>query len=206
MFPVRAILLVSLIGCAKPVIFQGQSTLAIVGEPPPQPPQPPSEPPRVEVRDNRIEIHEKIQFEVDKATILAVSFGLLNEVASVIQKNPHIKRIRVEGHASSEGDARHNQNLSDARAKAVMRYLTEHGIAKAALVAKGFGIDKPIADNATEQGREQNRRVEFNIVEQDVTMKKIEIDKTGTEKVIEENKQTLKASDVTSPTKATSAN
>jgi hypothetical protein len=54
-----------------------------------------------------------------------------------------------------------------------MKYLTEHGIAKAALVARGFGIDKPLADSATEEGREKNRRVEFNIVEQDVTSKKI---------------------------------
>lgn len=188
----------SVVGCGgKPVAFQGETTLAVVGEPPAQPPPPaPEPPPRVEVRDNRIEIHEKIQFAFDKATILPVSYGLLNEIAAVIQKNPHIKKIRVEGYASSEGEARHNQKLSDERANAVRAYLTEHGIAKDALVAKGFGIDKPIADNGTEDGREKNRRVEFNIVEQDVTKKKIEIDaKTGKEKVIGEESQTVRAGD-----------
>lgn len=186
-----------LASCGKPVEFQGESTLAIRAEPPPPLPPPPAPPPpRVEVRDNKIEIREKIQFEVDKATIMAVSFGLLDEVASVIRKNSHIKKIRIEGHASSEGGARHNQTLSDARAHSVMKYLTDHGVAKELLVAKGFGIDKPIADNASEQGREQNRRVEFNIIEQDVTKKKVEIDtKTGVEKVLEENKQTIKAAD-----------
>jgi outer membrane protein OmpA-like peptidoglycan-associated protein len=196
------------IGCAKPVVFQGERTLAIAGQPPPPPVVAAvAEPPRVEVRDNTIEIREKIQFELDKAVIMPVSFDLLNEIASVIQKNPHIKRIQIEGHASSEGDPGHNQKLSDDRAKSVMRYLAEHGIAKTALLAKGFGIGKPIADNTTEAGREKNRRVEFNIVEQDVTKKKVEIDaKTGKERVIEENKQTIKAGETVKPTdKATSS-
>ena len=173
-------------GCAKPVVFQGDQTLAIRAEPP-APPAAIVAPPRVEVRDNKIAITEKIQFEHDQATIMAVSFGLLDEIASVIKKNPHIKKIQIEGHASSEGGARHNQKLSEARAQAVMKYLTEHGIAQGVLIAKGFGIDKPIADNATEPGREQNRRVEFNIVEQDITKRKVEIDpKTGSEKVLEQ--------------------
>jgi outer membrane protein OmpA-like peptidoglycan-associated protein len=201
-----ATLLVVLIGCSKPVVFQGARTLAIAGQPPPPPVTPAPEPPRVEVRDNKIEIREKIQFEVDKATIMAVSFSLLDEIAAVIQKNPHIKKIQIEGHASSEGGARHNQKLSDARANAVMKYLTEHGIAQAALVARGFGIEKPLADNATEEGREKNRRVEFNILEQDVTSKKIEIDpRTGKEKVLEESKQTLQPATPAKPA-ATSSN
>ncbi|MEO8702601.1 MAG: OmpA family protein [Kofleriaceae bacterium] len=177
---------VVLVGCAKPVTFQGERTLAIVGTVP-APPAPVAEiPPRVEVRDNHIEIHEKVQFDLDKATILPVSFSLLNEVAAVITKNPQLKRIQVEGYASSEGDPGHNQKLSDARAASVMKYLTEHGIAKPLLVSKGFGIAKPIGDNATEAGREQNRRVEFNILDQEVTKQTVEIDaKTGKETVVQ---------------------
>lgn len=127
----------SWLGCGKPVSFQGQSTLAIAGAAPA--PKAPEAPPRVEVRDNKIEIHEKIQFDFDKATIKEASFDLMNEIASVITKNPQIKRIRIEGHASSEGDASHNKTLSDDRAKSVMKYLTDHGVAAKELVALGYG-------------------------------------------------------------------
>jgi len=181
-----SLLAITLWGCGKPVAFQGESTLKISGAPPAPPPAPAPEPPRVEVRDNEIEIHEKIQFAYDQATILEASFSLLNEVAAVIQKNPHIKKIQIEGHASAEGEAGHNKRLSDDRARAVMRYLVERGVPAQRLAARGFGVDRPIADNATAEGRERNRRVEFNIVEQDVTQRRVEIDKAGAEKVLEE--------------------
>ena len=178
------------VGCGAPVVFQGQTTHSIVGTAPVAA----VTPPRVEVRDNKIEIHEKIQFDFDTATIKQASFDLMNEIASVITKNPQIKRIRIEGYASSEGDANHNKKLSDDRAASVMKYLTEHGIAAPRLSSVGFGVDKPLADNTTEQGREANRRVEFTIVEQDVTEKKVAIDpKTGTEKVLEEKHEDVKA-------------
>lgn len=187
---------IALSGCGNPVVFQGQSTLPVSGTPPVHVVETKA-PPRVEVRDNRIEIHEKIQFDFDKATIKDASFGLMNEIAAVITKNPQIKRLRVEGHASSEGDANHNQALSDARSKAVMKYLTDHGIVPNELVAVGYGSSKPIADNKTEDGREKNRRVEFVIVEQDVTHKKVEVDaQTGTEKVLEEKHEMVRAPDL----------
>jgi OOP family OmpA-OmpF porin len=176
-------------------VFQGQSTLPVMGTPPVHVVEA-KPPPRVELRDNKIEIHEKIQFDFDKATIKPASFDLMNEIAAVIAKNPQIKRLRIEGHASSEGNPGHNKTLSDERARAVMKYLDDHGIAAKELVAVGFGADRPIADNATEAGRETNRRVEFVIVEQDVTHKKIEVDaSTGAEKVVEENHETVKAPD-----------
>ncbi len=190
------IVTVGLWSCANPVVFQGQSTLGVTGTPPP-PIVEAKAPPRVEVRDNKIEIHEKIQFDFDKATIKPASFDLMNEIASVIAKNPQIKRLRIEGHASAEGDAKHNKTLSDDRSKSVMKYLTDHGISPKELVATGYGSDRPIADNATEDGREKNRRVEFVIVEQDVTHKKVEIDaKTGAEKVIEEKHEVVAAPDL----------
>lgn len=117
---------------------------------------------------------------------METSHSLLNEVVSVIKENSHIKKIAIEGHASSEGNPDFNRNLSDNRAKAVRAYLVSQGVSENVLTAKGFGADNPIASNDTEEGREKNRRVEFNIVEQDVTQKKIEIDpKTGEERVIE---------------------
>lgn len=186
---------VAVLGCGGPVVFQGQSTLPVTGTPPPAVAEA-KPPPRVEVRDNKIEIHDKIQFDYDKATIRPESFGLMNEIASVIVKNPQIKKIRIEGNASAEGSAQHNQKLSEDRARSVMKYLTEHGVAAGELVSIGYGVDRPIADNGTEAGREQNRRVEFVILEQDVTHKKIEVDaQTGAEKVVDENHEVVRAAD-----------
>jgi len=68
------------------------------------------------------------------------------------------------------------QTLSAARARSVAKYLRDHGVAAGELVAVGYGSDRPIADNATADGREKNRRVEFVIVEQDVVHQKVEVD------------------------------
>jgi hypothetical protein len=69
-----------------------------------------------------------------------------------------------------------------------MKYLVDHGARAQELTAIGYGADRPISDNATEQGREQNRRVEFLIVEQDVPHKAVAIDaKTGAETVASED-------------------
>ncbi|HET9625999.1 MAG TPA: OmpA family protein [Kofleriaceae bacterium] len=188
-------------------MFQGQSTLAVNGTPPPPPMVEAKAPPRVEVRDNKIEIHEKIQFDLDKATIKPESFSLMDEIGSVITKNPQIKSIRIEGYASSEGDAKHNKQLSDARAKSVMKYLVDHKIPAAQLQAIGYGVEHPIADNGTEDGREKNRRVEFTILDQDVTKKKVEIDPaTGKEKVVEEKHENVKAPDAKTDTGTQEAN
>ena len=82
----------------------------------------------------------------------------LLEIVDVIKKNPHIKKISIEGHASSEGDAAFNKKLSGDRAKSVMTYLVDKGIPKESLQSKGFGSEKPIASNDTEDGKEKNRR------------------------------------------------
>jgi OOP family OmpA-OmpF porin len=141
--------------------------------PPPPPPEPPPEPPkRVELKQDKIQINEKVQFEYNSSKILEESHSLLDEVASVIKENDFIKKIQVEGHASSEGADDYNMRLSDARAKAVREYLVGAGVPADKLVAKGFGETKPIVSNDTEEGREQNRRVEFNILEQDLEARK----------------------------------
>jgi OOP family OmpA-OmpF porin len=191
----------------SPVAIQGKTPIAVAGElipppepppePPPPPPKPPEPPPRVELRDNRIEIREKIQFEYNKAVIREVSFDLIDEIARVIKKNPHIKKLRIEGHASAEGEDRYNKTLSDRRAHAVMDHLVQRGgVPSELLIAKGYGEERPIASNDTEENREKNRRVEFNIVEQDITKKTVEIDSsTGSEKVVAEVQQSVKAAD-----------
>lgn len=185
--------------CGGVTNFQGQSAFAVTGTPPappPAPPPPPEEPPpppaRVEVRSDKIEIKEKIQFEYNKAVILPASYSLLDEIADIIKKNAHIKKLSIEGHASSEGNPQHNLKLSDDRAQSVRKYLIDKGVDAGRLTAKGFGAKRPIATNDTDEGKEQNRRVEFLIVEQDITQKKVEVDHTGKEKIVEEKKTTEK--------------
>src|SRR6266508_4466698 len=162
--------------CGGVTQFGSAQPFTIAGTPPPPPPAPPppaptakeepKPPPRVELRDNRIEFKEKIQFEVNKSTIKEESFSLLHDIAEVIKKNPQVKKISIEGHASAEGDAKANKKLSDDRAKSVMDHIVKkENIPATALTAKGWGIEKPIGDNNTPEGREANRRVEFLVVE-----------------------------------------
>jgi outer membrane protein OmpA-like peptidoglycan-associated protein len=122
--------------------------------------RPPAPPPKIE----KIEIKDKIQFETGKATLKKQSFAILDEVVKVMQSRPTIK-VQVEGHTDSVGDADKNRKLSQDRAESVMAYLVKKGIDKGRLTAKGFGPDRSVADNATEAGREANRRVEFLIVQ-----------------------------------------
>lgn len=190
-----SILLAALAACGGATTFVGSASQPIMGTPPPpvvKADPPPA--PRVEVRNNQIVISEKIQFDDAKATIKPESNSLLDEIVATFQKNPQIKKVSIDGFASSEGDASFNKKLSDDRAKSVMAYLVGHGVDKGRVTAKGYGVEKPIADNSTEDGREKNRRVEFNIVEQEVTKQKVEIDaKTGKEKVVESSTADVKA-------------
>jgi OOP family OmpA-OmpF porin len=186
------------VGCG-PIAFEGGSALSIVGTPPAPEAEPepePEKPKLVEVKSDRIQINEKIQFELNKAVIKSESDALLTEIAKVMNEHPRIKKIEIQGHASSEGSDRYNLKLSDRRAKAVMKWLTDAKKGKVdekRLTAKGYGETKPIASNDTEDGREKNRRVEFMILEQDVTTKKVEKDPdTGEEKVIEEKTEKVK--------------
>lgn len=82
------------------------------------------------------------------------------EVLKLLQQNPTL-RLSVQGHTDNAGTAPHNQQLSEARARAVVASLTGAGIVAGRLQAAGFGQTKPLADNATEAGKAKNRRVEL---------------------------------------------
>jgi outer membrane protein OmpA-like peptidoglycan-associated protein len=128
--------------------------------------RPPPAPPRVVLTASSITIGDKVQFATGSSQILPVSFGLLDEVAQVLTANSQIELLQVEGHTDSTGTAAVNRKLSQQRAESVMKYFVSKGVAGSRMKAKGFGPDKPIADNNTDEGKEQNRRVEFNIVKQ----------------------------------------
>jgi outer membrane protein OmpA-like peptidoglycan-associated protein len=116
--------------------------------------------------ESNIAIMDKVQFETGKATLLPASHVLLDEVAKMLKDNPQVELISVEGHTDSTGSADFNRKLSQQRAESVAKYLASKGVKASRMEPKGFGPDRPIADNETEQGREANRRVEFNILKQ----------------------------------------
>jgi outer membrane protein OmpA-like peptidoglycan-associated protein len=120
---------------------------------------------RVEPSAGRIVFDEKIQFDPSRATVRPASSALLDQIAAAIKKNPTLKKIRVEGHSSAEGDSRANKQLSEERAKSVVAGLQKRGVPRGLLVAQGFGASVPVADNTTEAGRERNRRVDFVILD-----------------------------------------
>jgi outer membrane protein OmpA-like peptidoglycan-associated protein len=127
---------------------------------------PPPKPQRVVLTASSIKISDKVQFKLGSAELLPESFPLLDEVVAVLQDNPQIELIQVEGHTDSTGGAAINRKLSGERAGSVRTYLASKGVDEKRMVAKGFGPDKPIASNDTPEGQEQNRRVEFNILKQ----------------------------------------
>ncbi|HTM43581.1 MAG TPA: OmpA family protein [Polyangiaceae bacterium] len=113
--------------------------------------------------NGEIKLLEPIQFETGKATIKEVSFPILDEVVDLMQSRDEI-RVGVYGHTDNKGGQWFNVKLSKDRAAAVMKYLTDHGIAAKRLESEGFGPNKPVDTNATEEGRAKNRRVEFKIL------------------------------------------
>ncbi len=118
----------------------------------------------VVVTAQKIELKQTVFFDFNKASIKSVSFALLNDVAQAMVDNPTVK-VEIGGHTDSVGNDAFNLKLSQSRAESVRTYLIKRGIASNRMVPKGFGENVPIADNRTEAGRSQNRRVEFLITE-----------------------------------------
>ena len=140
----------------------------------PEPPKPEVKPEPVKVepkediskRDLAKEIKTQgyatiyINFDVDKATIKPESQPALDYVAQMLKDNPDLN-LTIAGHTDSTGTWAHNKTLSENRARAVLEALVSRGIAAGRLASVGYGQDKPIADNATEEGKAKNRRVEL---------------------------------------------
>ena len=101
-----------------------------------------------------------IKFDVNKAILKPESMGPINQIFSLLQKQPDLK-FSVEGHTDSDGDEAKNQTLSEQRAKAVMEQLIIMGISADRLTSKGFGESMPLDNNSSPEGKANNRRVEF---------------------------------------------
>ena len=121
----------------------------------------------VTVTKEKIEIKKQIKFATGSSKIVgAESQAILRDVAQALKDNQQIKKVRIEGHTDSVGDDVMNLKLSQDRANSVRTALLALGIDPARMEAVGFGETKPIASNSTASGRQENRRTEFNIVEQ----------------------------------------
>jgi outer membrane protein OmpA-like peptidoglycan-associated protein len=109
-------------------------------------------------RDGHIALY--INFDTGKSIIRDESKPIIDQIVQMMKSNPDLK-IGVEGHTDNVGTPASNKTLSEARAKSVVSGITAQGITADRLSPAGFGQDKPIGDNNTEEGRAKNRRVEL---------------------------------------------
>src|SRR5690606_9141264 len=104
------------------------------------------------VTETEVSIPQQVQFDTGRATTRRESDALLDEVAGVLKEHEVITKLEVQGHTDNRGGKALNARLSDDRAKSVREALIKRGIAPERLTSKGYGPDKPIADNATDDG------------------------------------------------------
>lgn len=110
-------------------------------------------------QDGKI-ISTGVRFDVGKATLRPESMGVINTIYQLMSDHPDV-RFSIEGHTDSDGDEASNLKLSEQRAETVVSTLKQMGIDGSRLSSKGWGENKPISDNATPEGKANNRRVEF---------------------------------------------
>lgn len=138
--------------------------------PAPTPAAPTAEPAAPVVQDGRINIPGNIVFDHDKADIRLDDQGtlaVLQQLKKYLDTTPRVTKLRIEGHTDNVGGEAHNLELSGQRALSVKKWLIGQGEKAGRLLAVGFGMSRPVADNSTDQGKAQNRRTEFHYAEVD---------------------------------------
>jgi outer membrane protein OmpA-like peptidoglycan-associated protein len=123
----------------------------------------PPEPATATLTQEKIELRETVLFGNNNAEIQAVSFAVLDTVAKLLADHPAVESVVVEGHTDDRGARKHNQKLSEARAKSVVAALVARGIAATRLSSVGYGPTKPLVANDSPENRAKNRRVELRI-------------------------------------------
>ena len=120
----------------------------------------------VPIEKDQTIVMNNVFFDFDKSELRSESFPELKRIITFLEKNPNVQ-IEVSGHTDSYGNDAYNQKLSERRAKAVYNYFVENGIKKDRMTAVGYGEEKPlVSTNLNVSGQQENRRVEFKIVEQ----------------------------------------
>lgn len=104
-----------------------------------------------------------LYFAVNKTTVLPSSHEALDDLYTFLDENPEV-RIRITGHTDNTASREYNNRLSKGRAEAVKQEMIKRGVDGSRILTEGKGMDEPVADNATEEGRQQNRRVEFVVL------------------------------------------
>lgn len=107
---------------------------------------------------------DNVEFDIGKATLRSVSFKELDELVEYLEWKDE-QKIEVAGHTDNVGKDEANQKLSQQRADAVRNYLVKRGIGADRIIARGYGATEPVADNATAQGRQRNRRTEVRLLD-----------------------------------------
>ncbi len=143
-------------GLAFQYVFLPEERVAQAPPPPPPAPPPPT---------RRRIVLRGVNFDFDKSAIRADARPILDEAVATLRNEPDI-RISVEGHTDAIGTDAYNQKLSERRARAVADHLARGGISASRMTTEGFGESKPVASNASADGRAQNRRVELRILGQ----------------------------------------
>jgi len=105
-----------------------------------------------------------IFFDYNAYTIRSESEAELERLKNLILENPQIK-VEISGHTDNVGGDKYNNELSENRAKAVTDYLIAEGVPPDRLIYAGYGKSQPVASNETPEGRQENRRTEFKIIE-----------------------------------------
>jgi len=128
--------------------------------------------------DKQHEVTDKILLKRARrsySAVLNVYFGLDSDIPNTFEDIQYVEmlmngtpsiKLEISGHTDNSGPDEYNLNLSQRRADAVKKYLVESGIAEDRIIAKGYGEEKPVADNINKQGRRLNRRTEFKILEE----------------------------------------
>lgn len=126
----------------------------------------------------KITFRDGIQFAVNSSQLTEASRTNLNDLAETLQKYKDTN-ILIEGHTDITGTREHNKKLSEDRAESVSDYLESLGVARKRVTEQGYGPDQPVADNNSDYGRQQNRRVEVAIFANDKLKKKAEKGELG---------------------------